>query len=70
MLSRERPLAPVGILPAPAALPNLRDALQRRAAIFGPVEADAAPAAPLGLWRTLGAVARRVVEALTPGFAS
>ncbi len=35
MLSRERPLAPSGLLPAPAPLPNLATAFSRRAAIFG-----------------------------------
>ena len=70
LLQRECPIVPAGQLPAPAPLPNLRDALARRAAIFGPVEADAAPTAPLGFRQTLGVVARRAVEALTPGFAS
>ena len=70
LLQRECPIVPAGRMPAPAPLPNLRDALQRRAAIFGPVDADAVPKAPLGIWQTLGVVARRVVEALTPGFAS
>lgn len=66
MLPRERPLAPVGILLAPAALPNLRDALQRRAAIFGPVEPDAAPAGLLGLWQTVSAIVRRLAGVLNP----
>ncbi len=39
---RERPITSA-VLPSPAPLPNLRDALQRRAAIFGPVEIDDAP---------------------------
>ena len=66
MLARDcRPMS-AGLLPLPAPLPNLRDALQRRAAIFGPVEADAAPAGPLGLWQTLGAIARRMADVLNP----
>ena len=70
MLARDCRPMPAGVLPLPGPLPNLRDALQSRAAVFGPVEAEVSPAAPLGLWRSLGAVARRAVEALTPGFAS
>ena len=66
MLSRDCTLAPAGFLPLPAHLPSLRDALQRRAAIFGPVEADAAPAASLGPWQALGAMARRIADALDP----
>ncbi|WP_237479423.1 hypothetical protein [Lichenibacterium dinghuense] len=68
MLLRDRPLAsaPLPRLPAPAPLPNLRDALARRAAIFGPVDVDPAPAAPLDPWRSLGAMARRVADALSP----
>ena len=38
MLTRERPRTPVrALMPAPAPLPSLSDALARRAAIFGPV---------------------------------
>ena len=70
LLQRECPIVPAGRLPAPAPLPNLLDALARRAAIFGPVEADAAPTAPPGFWHALGVVARRAVEVLTPGFVS
>ena len=66
MLARERRPMPAGLLPLPAPLPNLRDALQRRAAIFGPVEADAAPSGSLGLWQTLGGIARRIAEVLKP----
>lgn len=48
MLTRGRPRTPA-FLPPPAPLPNLRDALARRASIFGPVEADEAPAVSQGL---------------------
>ncbi len=65
-LLRERPLALAGIMPAPSPLPNLSAALARRAAIFGPVEVDAAPAAPRGPWQALGAVARRIADTLDP----
>ncbi len=49
---------------AAAPLPNLRDALARRAAIFGPVEVDEAPMAPRGPAQALGVLARRVVASL------
>ena len=42
--------------PAPAPLPNLRDALQRRAAIFGPVDPDPAPIARRGWLARLAAL--------------
>ena len=65
MLSRERPRTSArGLLPPPAPLPSLRDALARRAAIFGPVDLDEAPAAPRGVRHALGALARRAVDLL------
>lgn len=67
MLSRERPRTPPrGLLPPLAPLPSLRDALAQRAAIFGPVDLDEAPAAPCGPWQALGDLARRVVDLLDP----
>ena len=63
MLSRERRPVPAFAIPAP--LPSLRDALQRRAAIFGPFDADPAPMAPRGAWRAFSDVARRAVAALS-----
>ncbi len=64
MLARDCRPMPAGLLPLPAPLPNLRDALQRRAAIFGPVEVDVVPAAPLGLWQAFSAFLRRMSDAL------
>lgn len=62
MLSaRDRSPMPAGSLPHPAPLPSLRDALDCRAAVFGRVEADEAPAPPRGTWRTLGGALRRMV---------
>ncbi len=50
MRLRERPLVSVrALMPAPAALPSLSDALARRAAIFGPFNFDEAPTALCGL---------------------
>ncbi len=66
LLQRECPFVPAGILPPPAPLPSLSAALARRAAIFGPVEADAAPIAPRRPWQALGAVARRIADTLDP----
>ena len=67
MLSRERPRTSArGLLPLSAPLPSLRDALARRAAIFGPVDLDEAPAAPRGLRQAIGALARRAVDLLDP----
>lgn len=47
MRLRERPRTSIA-LPLPAPLPPMRDALARRAAIFGPFDADPAPVAPRG----------------------
>ncbi len=66
MLTRERSRAPSGLLPAPASLPSLRDALRRRAAVFGPVDLDDAPVAPRGPWRAFGAGLRRMADTLDP----
>ena len=62
---RERPSASI-ILPTPATLHSLRDALQRRAAIFGPVEVDAAPLAPRGILARMAAALRTVAGLLKP----
>ncbi len=56
--------APRPRIMAAAPLPNLRDALARRAAIFGPVEVDDAPMAPRGPAQAIGILARRVVASL------
>ncbi len=64
MLSRERPLAPSGLLQAPAPLPSLRDALQRRAAIFGPVDLDEVSAAPRGPLVRLAGLLRTAADLL------
>lgn len=66
MLAREYPFVPAGILPPPALLPNLRDAFQRRAPMFGPVEAEVPPPASRSPWQALGNVARRIADALDP----
>ena len=47
MRLRERPRTSA-FLPPPAPPPNLRDALARRAAIFGPMDPDPAPVARRG----------------------
>ncbi len=49
MLLRERTRARAAVMPAPVPLPSLRDALARRAAVFGPYDLDEAPVAPRGL---------------------
>ena len=67
MLSRERPRTSVrALMPAPAPLPSLSDALARRAAIFGPVDIDAAPRPSLGLLARCGAALRTVADFLKP----
>ena len=67
MLTRERPRTPARkLLPPPAPLSSLRDALARRADIFGPVDLDEVPAASRGPWQALGDLARRVVDLMEP----
>ena len=67
MLTRERPRTSVrALMPAPAPLPSLSDALARRAAIFGPVELDEAPAPSLGLLARCAAGLRSVANILEP----
>ena len=59
MLTRERPRMPArAMMPAPSRLPSLSDALARRAAIFGPFDADEASAPSLGLLARCAAVFR------------
>lgn len=65
MLTRERPRT-ANSLPTPAPLPSLRDALQRRAAVFGPVDLDAMSAAPRGPLARCAAVLRTVAGFLEP----
>ena len=61
MLTRERPLMPIrALMPAPAPLPSLCDALARRAAIFGP------PFGPRGLLARSAAALRSVADFLEP----
>lgn len=66
LLQRECPFVPAGTMPLPTPLPSMRDALARRAAIFGPVEAEMASMIRRSPWQALGAVARRVADALDP----
>ncbi len=67
MLTRERPRTSVRtLMPAPAHLPSLSDALARRAAIFGLFDGDEPPAPPRTGWQALGSVARRVADFLDP----
>lgn len=62
-----RDRAPASIaLPAPAPLPSLRDALGRRAAVFGPYDLDEAPAAPRGVLARCAAALRGVADVLEP----
>jgi hypothetical protein len=54
MLTRDRPRTSVRVLmPAPAPLPSLSNALARQAAIFGPVDLDESPAASHEPWPAL-----------------
>ena len=63
MLTRERHLMPArALMPAPAPLPRLSDALARRAAVFGPVDLDEAPAVPRWLWQAVSRLARCVAH--------
>ena len=62
LLMRDRLPVPAGLLPVPAPLPNLRDALQRRAAVFGPYDLDEAPAAPRGVLARCAAALRGVAD--------
>ena len=67
MLSRERPRTFArALMPAPAPLPSLSDALARRAAVFGPVDLDEAPTASLRLLARCGAALRVVADFLEP----
>ena len=66
MLSRERPRAHAALMPAPAPLPSLKDALARRAAVFGPFDLDEAPTASLGLLARCAAALRGMVDLLEP----
>ncbi len=67
MLTRERPRTPVrALMPVPARLPSLSDALARRAAIFGSIDLDE-PAAPApGLLARCAAAARGLFGLLEP----
>lgn len=67
MLTRERrPMSAALLLPLPAPLPGLRDTLQRRAAIFGPFDADPAPAAPHGAMARCAVALRSLADMLEP----
>ncbi|WP_237482684.1 hypothetical protein [Lichenibacterium dinghuense] len=63
---RDRAPASIALLPAPAPLPSLRDALARRAAVFGPYDLDEAPPAPRGVLARCAAVLRGVADVLEP----
>lgn len=65
MLMRERPRTSIA-LPAPAPLPSLRDALQRRRALFGPCDPDETPAVPRGTLARCAAALRGVADFLKP----
>ena len=67
MLTRERPrLSTRALMPAPAPLPSLPDALARRAAIFGPVDLDEPLAPALGILARCAAAARGLFDLLEP----
>ncbi len=67
MLTRERPCTSVRVLmPPPARLPSLSDALARRAAIFGPFDGAPPPAAPRGALARCAAAARGLFDLLEP----
>ena len=53
-------------LPAPAPLPNLRDALARRASIFGTADHDEVRATSKGWRATFGSALRRLADILEP----
>ena len=66
-LTRERrPMPARALMPAPAPLPSLSDALARRAAIFGPVDLDEAPRSSLGLLERSAAGLRSVTDLFEP----
>ncbi len=66
MLSRERFLVPAGLLPSPTPLPSLRDALRRRATVFGPVDLDEVSVAPRGPLVRLAGLLRAAADFLEP----
>ena len=68
MLLRERPRTSArALIPPPAPLPSLSDALARRAAIFGLFDGDEPPAASLGLLARCAAALRTVPDLLEHG---
>ena len=67
MLTRERPRTSVqALMPVPAPLPSLSDALARRAAVFGPFDLDEAPTATRGFLGRRAAGLRSVADLLEP----
>ncbi len=67
MRLHERPRTPVrALMPAPAPLPSLSDALARRAAIFGPFDLDEPLAPALGILARCAAAARGLFDLLEP----
>ena len=67
MRLRERPRTSArALMPAPAPLPSLSDALARRAAVFGPFDLDEARAPSLGLLARCAAGLRSVADFLGP----
>ena len=68
MLLRDRPRTSArALMPAPAPLPSLSDALARRAAIFGPFDGDEPPAPSLRVLARCAAALRSVADLLEPG---
>ncbi|MGI3903051.1 MAG: hypothetical protein ACRYGP_30155 [Janthinobacterium lividum] len=67
MLTRERPRMPArALMPAPARLPNLSDALARRAAIFGPFDLDEPLVPAPGILARCAAAVRDLFDLLEP----
>ncbi len=66
MLSRERPRTSAIAMQMPTLLPRMRDALARRAAVFGPYDPDTTPVAPRGLLARCAAAMRAAADFLKP----
>ena len=60
------PMPTRALMPAPAYLPSLADALARRAAIFGPCDFDEPPSGPRGLLARCAAALRSLADLLEP----
>ena len=67
MLTRDRHPTPIrGLMPSPAPLPSLRDALARRATVFGPVDLDEVTLTPRRRRQALGDALRRLAARVDP----